>query len=315
MNHKYPWSASLLRRDLNARARHLASTCGLLHEQTTGREPSIIFGRDDQARHGNFHSASYAAISSNPDWQRRLTKVHTAHRRSRTHADWPWMELDCANSSDALLMNIFCHPQVFDGDTLVPAVARLLGVEPTAYPIFGIRPRVPLRSCLKDRTEIDLQLNNLFVEAKLTETSFQTARPSLIERYRDLETVFDIDRLPRKILYSPASQPPVEDFSQIEDVAPPEPSNLTLKPSRNLIDGYQLIRNVLAAYASDASFCVLCDARRHDLIEIWYSVLTAVHRPTFAAHLKLLTWQELSTTLPKDLRQFLDTKYGIVGTN
>jgi hypothetical protein len=212
-------------------------------------------------------------------------------------------------------MNIFCHPQVFDGDTLVPAVARLLGVEPTAYPIFGIRPRVPLRSGLKDRTEIDLQLNNLFVEAKLTETSFQTARPSLIERYRDLETVFDIDRLPRKILYSPASQPPVEDFSQIEDVAPPEPSNLTLKPSRNLIDGYQLIRNVLAAYASDASFCVLCDARRHDLIEIWYSVLTAVHRPTFAAHLKLLTWQELSTTLPKDLRQFLDTKYGIVGTN
>jgi len=315
MNHKYPWSASLLRRDLNARARHLASTCGLLHEQTTGREPSIIFGRDDQARHGNFHSASYAAISSNPDWQRRLTKVHTAHRRSRTRADWPWMELDCANSSDALLMNIFCHPQVFDGDTLVPAVARLLGVEPTAYPIFGIRPRVPLRSGLKDRTEIDLQLNNLFVEAKLTETSFQTARPSLIERYRDLETVFDIDRLPRKILYSPASQPPVEDFSQIEDVAPPEPSNLTLKPSRNLIDGYQLIRNVLAAYASDASFCVLCDARRHDLIEIWYSVLTAVHRPTFTARLKLLTWQELSTTLPKDLRQFLDTKYGIVGTN
>ena len=316
MAHKnqIPWSASLLRRDLNVRANHLATTGGLLHEQTTGSEPSIIFGRDEQARHGNFHPSSYAAISSNPEWQRRLTKVHTAHRRSRARADWKWMELDCANSSDALLMNIFCHPQVFNRDTLSPAVATLLGVEPTAHPIFGIRPGVPLRSGLRDRTEIDLQLNNLFVEAKLTETSFQTAKPSLIERYRDLEIVFDPDRLPRKFIYSAASHPPVEDFSQIEDIAPREPSSPAPKPSRTVIDGYQLVRNVLAAYASDTSFCVLCDARRHDLIETWYSVLTAVHRPTFAARLKLLTWQELSTTLPKDLQQFLDTKYGITGT-
>jgi hypothetical protein len=306
-----PWSASLLRRDLNARAQHLATTGHLLHEQTTGREPSIIFGRDDRSRHGNFHPASYAAICANPEWQHRLTKVHTAHRRSRARADWPWMELDCANSSDALLMNIFCHPQVFNGKTLAPAVARLLGVEPTAHPVFGIRPGVPLHSGLKDRTEIDLQLNNLFVEAKLTETSFQTAKPSLIERYRDLETVFDPDRLPRKLIYPAASHPPAEDFSQIEDVAPPEPSNPT--PKRILIDGYQLIRNVLAAYASDASFCVFCDARRQDLIETWYSILTAVRRPTFAARLKLLTWQELSTTLPTDLQHFLDIKYGIAG--
>ena len=314
MNYKHqnPWSASLLRRDLNARAQHLATAGRLLHEQTTGREPSTIFGRDDQSRHGNFHPASYAAICNNPEWQRRLTKVHTAHRRSRARADWPWMELDCANSSDALLMNIFCHPQVFNGDILAPAVARLLGIEPTARPIFGIRPGVPLRSGLKDRTEIDLQLNNLFVEAKLTETSFQTAKPSLIERYSDLGTVFDVSRLPRKLIYSLSSHPPVEDFSQIEELnALPQPPR---KPSRTLIDGYQLIRNVLAAYASDASFCVLCDERRHDLIETWYSILATVQRPTFAARLKLLTWQELSATLPSELQQFLDTKYGVLAT-
>ncbi|HMH14097.1 MAG TPA: hypothetical protein VK578_13400 [Edaphobacter sp.] len=315
MNHKHqnPWSASLLRRDLNARAQHLATTGSLLHEQTTGHEPSIIFGRDDQSRHGNFHPASYTAICANPEWHHRLTKVHTAHRRSRARADWPWMELDCANSSDALLMNIFCHPGVFNGDILSPAVAALLGVEPSTRPIFGIRPGVPLRSGLKDRTEIDLQLNNLFVEAKLTETGFQTAQPRLIERYRDLETVFDPDLLPRKLIYSPASHPPVEDFSQIEEESPTPPSPIPTTTSRTLIDGYQLIRNVLAAYASDASFCVFCDARRHDLIETWYTVLTAIHRPTFAARLKLLTWQELSTTLPTDLQQFLDTKYGIIG--
>ncbi len=318
MNHKdqttqVAWSASLLRRELNARAQHLATTSLLLHEQTTGREPSIIFGRDDQARHGNFHPASYAAICANPNWQRRLTKVHTAYRRSRARADWPWMELDCANSSDALLMNIFCHPKVFNGSTLAPAVASLMGIEPTAQPKFGIHPGVPLRNGLKDRTEIDLQLNNLFVEAKLTETSFQTAKLSLIERYRDLETVFDLDHLPRKLIYSPSSHPPAEDFSQIEESsAPPSPPDPTPTTSRTVIDSYQLIRSVLAAYASDASFCVLCDARRHDLIETWYTVLTAVHRPTFAARLKLLTWQELSTNLPKDLQQFLSAKYGIL---
>jgi hypothetical protein len=304
-----PWTASLLRRDLNARAQHLATTGSLLHEQTGGGEPSIIFGRDEQARHGNFHPASYAAICSNPDWQRRLTKVHTAHRRARARADWRWMELDCANSSDALLMNIFCHPKVFNGATLAAPVANLLGVEPTTELNFGIHPGVPLRSGLKDRTEIDLQISTLFIEAKLTETGFQNARLSLIERYRDLEAIFYLDRLPRRLLYSAAIHPASEDFSQLEQAA--EQPRLPPRPSRTVIQGYQLIRNVLAAFASDASFCVLCDGRRRDLIETWYMVLSAVHRPTFAARLKLLTWQELAATLPHDLKQFLDAKYGI----
>jgi hypothetical protein len=200
------------------------------------------------------------------------------------------MELDSANSSDALLMNIFCHPGVFDGHTLAPAVANLLNIEPITQPCFGINPGVPLNyprkgrsklpSELTDRTEIDLQLGNLFLEAKLTESNFQTASPRLIERYRDLETIFDVTRLPRK--------------------------------DAGVIQGYQLIRNVLAAFACDASFCVLCDTRRRDLIEIWYSVLSAVHYPSFAWRLKLLTWQELATVLTKDLQQFLEAKYGII---
>ena len=284
------WSASLLRRDLSARAHHLARTQNLLHDIHPGAESIVIFGRDEQGRHGNFHPASDTTICANSAWLRRLTKPHTASRRSRARNDWQWMELDSANSSDALLMNIFCHPTVFNGHTLAPAVANLLNVDPTAQPCFGINPGVPLKhprkgrsklpSELTDRTEIDLQLGSLFLEAKLTESNFQTAAPRLIERYRDLETVFDLTRLPRN--------------------------------PTGAIHGYQLIRNVLAAYAAEASFCVLSDARRHDLIETWYSILTAVHRPTFATRLKLLTWQELSTTLPRDLQQFLEAKYGIV---
>jgi hypothetical protein len=325
------WSASLLRRDLNARANHLARTQNLLHDISPGPDPAVIFGHDEQGRHGNFHPASYTNICANPVWLRRLTKPHTASRRSRARKDWWWRELDSASSSDALLMNIFCHPTVFNGQSLAPAVANLLGVDPSTQPCFGITPGVPLKHLRKahtklpaeltDRTEIDLQLDNLFLEAKLTESNFQTAAPRLIERYRDLETVFDISRLPKRTLHTPPSHPAVEDFSQLEDLnATPsfrpersgveEPASLS-RSSRTLILGYQLIRNVLAAYANDAFFCVLSDARRHDLIETWYGILSAVHSPTLATRLKLLTWQELSTTLPQDLQQFLEAKYGI----
>jgi hypothetical protein len=189
------------------------------------------------------------------------------------------MELDSANSSDALLMNIFCHPTVFDGFTLAPVVASLLGVEDGSQPVFGIHPGVPLLNGGIDRTEIDLQLGGLFVEAKLTETGFQTAKRRLIQRYRDLEAVFDLARVPQK--------------------------------GKDGILGYQLIRNVLAAFASDAAFCVFCDERRGDLVEAWYSVLSAVHSPGFAWRLKLLTWQELAAVLSPDLQEFLEVKYGI----
>ncbi len=367
------WSASLLRRDLSARAQHLARTQHLLHDIHPGpkseNESIVIFGRDEQGRHGNFHPTSDTSICANPAWLRRLTKPHTASRRSRVRKDWQWMELDSANSSDALLMNIFCHPGVFNGHTLAPAVANLLNVDLTARPCFGINPSVPLKTLRKgrkpkqasealtsnnpgapcpasgtwaleaptepsptatdrsltDRTETDLQLDNLFLEAKLTESNFQTAAPRLIERYRDLETVFDLTRLPRKLLSQPATHPLTEDDSPLDEPTPSasfrpkrseveKPASLLRHP-RTLIQGYQLIRNVLAAFASDAGFCVLSDARRRDLIEIWYSVLSAVHSYTFATRLKLLTWQELSATLPQDLQQFLEAKYGIVPTN
>lgn len=279
-------TSEMLRAELSARSRDLARTQKLLYDLSPGTNPVVIFGRDEQGRHGNFHPDSYSHICANPDWARRLTKVHTASRRVRARADWQWMELDSANSSDALLMNIFCHPGVFYDGGLNSRVALLLNVDAGSQPCFGINPGVPLRGGKSnrvyrvDRTEIDLHLGNLFIEAKLTETGFQNARLRLIERYRDLETVFDVSRLPWT--------------------------------ADGIVQGYQLIRNVLAAFASDASFCLLSDARRRDLIEVWYSVLSAVHYPSFAWRLKLLTWQELAAALPQDLQQFLDVKYGIV---
>jgi hypothetical protein len=75
---------------------------------------------------------------------------------------------------------------------------------------------------------------------------------------------------------------------------------------------YQLLRNVLAAYALDLDFCVLLDARRPDLVEQWYRIMRCIRSMTLRTKCKVLTWQELAPCLPSALRQFLDAKYGIV---
>jgi len=76
--------------------------------------------------------------------------------------------------------------------------------------------------------------------------------------------------------------------------------------------GYQLIRNVLAAYAEGCSFCVLHDARRPDLREQWFAVMAAVKTAEMRTRCKVMTWQELAAMAPEELQEFLDSKYGIV---
>jgi hypothetical protein len=273
LNFDMPGGISL-RSELSLRNLRFASVHGFLHERTDGQVPSIIFGRDDDGRHGNFHPAAYQKICGNQEWNRRLEKVHTASKRSRARANWQWKELDCANSSDALLMNIFCHPEVMTSAN----VRAMLGVESNVVPEFGFKPRTPLQKGGRDNTEIDMRVDHLLVEAKLTESDFQSARFDLICRYRDLEAVFDLAELPMR---------------------------------NGMQGGYQLIRGTLAAYAMECSFCVFCDARRPDLLEAWYRVMRAVRLFDLRCRLKLLTWQELASGLPEELQQFLAAKYGI----
>jgi hypothetical protein len=263
-----------LRTELSLRALAFAKGQGLLYERTDGSVPGVLFGQDEDGHHGNFHPLAYQKICSNPQWARRLGKVHTAFKRSRVRSNWQWKELDCAHSSDALLMSIFCHPDVMTSTS----VRAMLGIESEATPDFGFKPRTPLHNGKRDNTEIDMKLDQLLVEAKLTESDFQSARFDLISRYRDLEAVFDLADLP-------------------------------LWNGKHC--SYQLIRGTLAAYAAGCSFCVFCDARRSDLIEAWYRIMRAVRPFELRHRLKLLTWQELATTLPHDLRQFLNSKYGI----
>jgi hypothetical protein len=245
-------------------------------ELTRGATPSIIYAPDAQT-HGNFIDASYRRICANAAWAARLAKPHTAKRQARpTGPDETvraWCELDSASSSDALLMNIFCYPRV-----LTPRVCTLLGVDATHEPHFGYHPSLPLHRDLKDRTEIDMRLGPLLVEAKLTESDFQHAPLRLLERYPNFGDVFDRD---------------------------------LLEVTRRGVRSYQLIRGVLAAEAEAANFCVFCDARRPDLIEAWYSIMRAVRSYQVQSRLRLLTWQELATVLPPTLSRFLGLKYGI----
>src|SRR6185437_6891128 len=104
-----------------------------------------------------------------------------------------WRELDSSMSSDALLMNIFRAPDL----TASAGVRNALGVEGDAQPEFGWKARVPLRDGRVDRTEVDMLWGSLMVEAKLTESDFQSREARIVEAYRDFEEVFDRELLPR----------------------------------------------------------------------------------------------------------------------
>lgn len=274
-------SAGELRRELSAR--NLVRAERMTHETTFGAVASVIYAKDeDGVGHGNFLPASYRRIRADDGWRRRLSKVYTASGRVARRHDRRRAELECANSSDALLMNLFCYP----GMTARPGVGQLLGIDLGARPEFGVRVQVPLKTGGVDRTEVDMELGEYLVEAKLTETGFQQARLALVERYRDLDEVFAVEELPRL-------------WARLEDGA-----------GAGFAE-YQLLRGVLAAYARGQRFLVLCDGRRGGMIESWFRVMRAVRRWEMRDRLRLLTWQELSTETPKIVRRFLEEKYGI----
>jgi hypothetical protein len=270
--------AGPLRRELSQRAEEYARTHGLPHSLSYGQPSTVCFERYcDDSRHGNFLPSTYTAILHNPNWRLRLQKVHAQGRKSLPRCEnGIRRELDACASSDALLMNVFCYPGVFrDG-----RVCSMLNVKPGTTPDFGFRARVPLAHGKFDRTEVDMCLGDLLIEAKLTESDFQRAPKTAVCAYRDFSGVFEDDDLPQTAM----------DYRS-----------------------YQLIRSVLAASASGCAFCVLTDARRPELIEDWYAVMKCVRPVDLRMRCKVLTWQELSRAMPRTLRTFLGDKYGIDG--
>jgi hypothetical protein len=273
------------------------------------------------ARHGNFFDAAFAAITARPEWMRRFDKIHAQGRAlPKAESGRKWRELDSSMSSDALLMNVCCTPGAL-------AVRQALGVEGDGLPVFGWKARVPLVGGRVDRTEVDMRWGGLLVEAKLTEGDFQSRAAQVVEGYRDFDAVFDRELLPRVELRTARRRTAVEfaeEFTQEWE----EPSDdaeaarefqaqivaraRESEPAEAGYAGYQLIRNVLAAYAEGCCFCVVHDARRPDLREAWFEVMAAVKSAEMRVRCKVMTWQELATLMPEELQEFLDLKYGIV---
>ena len=295
------------------------------HVESYGSNPVIVYS-PESLRHGNFYGPAYRAILSNPAWLQRFSKVHSQRRslpKCQIDPSRKWRELDSSMSSDALLMNVFCTPEVAQSQ----ALWAMLGVEAPAELEFGWKARVPLRDGRVDRTEVDMRWNNLLIEAKLTESDFQCREKSVVETYRDFDEVFDPELLARVRLRTRRRRSAIElteDFTQeweqpvegADEIARSFRADLEEEADSNQrwesgYASYQLIRNVLAAYATNASFCVIHDERRPDLRESWFSVMSAVRTAEMRTRCKVLTWQELAPMLPDGLRAFLDLKYGI----
>jgi hypothetical protein len=330
------WYASQLRRELGLRNRLWAR--GRAHVESYGTPPVIVYAAEcpigehlyggttpEMVRHGNFFDVAYAAIAARPEWMRRFDKIHAQGRAlPKAESGRKWRELDSSMSSDALLMNVFCAPGVA-GE---PTVRQTLGVEGDGLPIFGWKARVPQASGRFDRTEVDMRWGSLLVEAKLTEGDFQTRSAAVVEGYRDFDAVFDRELLPRVELRTARRRVAVEfaeEFTQ-EWESEAENDEVAREFQAGIVArareaqsaeagyaGYQLIRNVLAAYAEGCSFCVLHDERRPDLREAWFEVMAAVKSAEMRVRCKVMTWQELAELLPAELQEFLDLKYGIVG--
>ena len=269
--------ASGLRNDVSARNVLRSQGLGIATERTRGATPSVIYAPQDATLHGNFTGPAYKRIMARSEWRARFDKVHSAKRQAKPTGEREevreWKELDAATSSDALLMNIFCYPRVLN-----KRLCALLGVQPKTIPEFGYKPHLPLKAGLMDRMEIDMKLGDALIEAKLTESDFQQAPLRLLERYPKFNSIFHLEEC---------------------DLSP-----------RGL-RSYQLLRGVMAAEAENGRYFVFLDERRPDLLEQWFSVMKMVRSYELQSRLRVLTWQEISETLPQALQKFLTEKYGI----
>jgi hypothetical protein len=273
------WS-DVLRAELCVRAARYGTDEGIASYQSRGTRGVTLFPPGDGDGHGNFIAESYAAITGNEEWKKRLEKPHT---RRKTALPEPYdksaCELDSCTSSDALLMNVMCYPGAIAGD-----LANLLGVAAGTRPRFGVPGKVPLRDGSVDATELDMQIGETNVEAKLTEATFTSKPVVRVEQYADLYDVFDAASLPL------AADRPAR-----------EPEFLS----------YQVIRNVLAvARRPTAKFMVLLDARRPDLLREWWVLHGAIKGAELRQRCGFVLWQEVAAVVPEPLRKFLSLKYG-----
>jgi hypothetical protein len=270
------WTGKL-RNELHDQALQWATANSIPHYLSLGQSPTVLFPTaTDRSSHGSFHSDSWRAITANDTWASRLKKANAQADALPLEMRATARELDSSNSSDALLMNCFCFPGA------VPRIMKGLGlwesIGSTALPEFGVKAKLPKTLNRQDATELDMRIGSYIFEAKLTESDFVSKPVELVREYLYFDSVFD-------------------------------ESALSVVGSK--VDGYQLIRNVLAAFHLKASLVVLVDQRRPDLLQEWWSVHAAIKDVDLRVRCGFRTWQQVAAASPPPLAAFLSGKYGI----
>lgn len=213
----------------------------------------------------NFHPESFTNLVSHADWNDRTRKAHQ---------NVPGiLEMQSSNSSDALLMNIFCHPSIRQW----VGVMKLLGNDMESI-VLGFPGAVRINKGQADSTEIDMALPGVFCEAKLTESDFTQKRPDVVESYDSLEVAFHVEALPR-----------------VGDE----------------YDNYQIIRNLLACIEHDCNHILLIDERRTDLVRRYADTVSCLRDVRRRKRCRVIVWQELVDACGKSLREWIEEKYGM----
>lgn len=213
----------------------------------------------------NFHDDSLKEIQDDSAWLERTRKKHTQINGI--------FEMQSSNSSDALLMNIFCHPEIriWEG----PKKLLRIHIDKATKITFGWEP-VLANEKRGHKTEVDLKIGSRIFEAKLTEPDFQTAPAERVRGYEGFTDVFDESRLSMK---------------------------------KDRITNYQLIRNALVAYKYGLDLTVLLDSSRIDLIREIFKFIKAIKLDCIRDRIDFVTWQELNGKLGEDLDEYIYEKY------
>lgn len=271
-----PAEVRKLRAVLRQRALKWARENGLPYYESLATKDPVVLFQESGSRHGNFLDQVYDVAAV--EHRERLKKPHPRKGALPTTYRDAARELDSSTSSDALLMNVLCFPD------LGGRVCSVLGLNAWCKPSFGERYRVNGEPAQRlGWTELDVSFENegridLSIEAKLTEQDFKLGPLSKVQRYLRLGDVFDADALPRK---------------------------------NGQFESYQLIRNVLAADQHGGGFLLLYDRRRPDLLARWDRTAAAIRIPALRSRCSARTWQDIAEAAPDDLRRFLSEKYGI----
>lgn len=181
--------------------------------------------------------------------------------------------MQSSNSSDALLMNLFCHPLLVSWK----GVHKVLGFKPT-NPNFGFKALVEKQGTNGDKTEIDMDIGNYFVEAKLTEGDFTDKDVFEVNKYTKFNQHFHVN---------------------------------CLSTHNGCYQNYQIIRNLLAAIQHKKRHMLLCDERRPDLVRSYMETVSCLRDQHVRKKCRVVFWQELQRACGKDLSLFLNTRYGI----